>query len=272
MTDFFKQIFSAFSQRIKSPILGYILIAFLILNWKSIFLMVFSDSPILFRFMYVEFNANIWTSYILPVLFGVGAALIGPWVALWAATWTEKPVTKKKFLELKAANKLKTEELRLAEVKNEEVDSEIQRTLQDIQAKQINDVEARKALEGKIDSIRNNNPSQEAAISTQDHINREDLRRKCDTANLLRGDLSNRDKAIQRGFQDDLFENTVKMRRLVSSKVGLDNSARQRLLSDLTEIEEFAINGKLVDATKKFQQFKKNQKIIMSSNSLEMMP
>ncbi len=92
MYEFLKDGAEAFSQRLRSPIIGSIILAVLLLNWKALLYLVFADQPVAVKFHFFDMNTTAWTLYILPVAIGVTYAFAVPWVRL-AGAWVAKTPT-----------------------------------------------------------------------------------------------------------------------------------------------------------------------------------
>lgn len=89
--DFLKDTFEAYRERIRSPILGSILIAFFACNWKAIWFLLFSDVPIVLKFAYFDYQTSPWTLYVWPVVIGTTIALLTPCITLFGAWMATKP-------------------------------------------------------------------------------------------------------------------------------------------------------------------------------------
>ena len=61
MTDFFAQSLQAFQERMRTPWIGSILIAFLLWNWQPLLFLVASDTALLTRFTYFKIHTD-WRS------------------------------------------------------------------------------------------------------------------------------------------------------------------------------------------------------------------
>jgi hypothetical protein len=85
MTEYFKQIVDAWGDRLRSPVLGSILIFFVATNWQSLFYLFFADKPVRARLLYFEANTDGWSLYGTPVIGGVILAIAVPWVSLAGA-------------------------------------------------------------------------------------------------------------------------------------------------------------------------------------------
>lgn len=85
MTEYFKQIFDSWGDRLRSPVLGSILTVFVLTNWQSFFYLFFADKPVRARLLYFDANTNLWTIYVLPIIVGVFLAVVVPWISLGGA-------------------------------------------------------------------------------------------------------------------------------------------------------------------------------------------
>jgi hypothetical protein len=91
MTEYLKQIAEAWSDRLRSPILGSILIFFTLTNWQALFYLFFADKPVRARLYYFDANTDSWNLYLWPVLGGVLLAVIVPWVSFGGAFLSKLP-------------------------------------------------------------------------------------------------------------------------------------------------------------------------------------
>lgn len=175
--DGIKEIFEAFSQRIKSPIFGYVILAFLAVNWKPVFFLLFSGEPASAKFTYLDTNTSWWALLVLPLFFGVLAALAAPWVSLWGAIWAESPTNKKRIRAVKAANEVSKIKNELREEQNKAVGSLIESAKQDAEVQKIENEQVRLEVQKQINEIRNQTNSMNEE-STTDHIDNLPIDRK----------------------------------------------------------------------------------------------
>lgn len=91
MSEYFKQIFDAWGDRIRSPILGSVLIFFIVINWQVLFYLFFADKPVRARLLYFEANTDHWSLYWLPLFCGLFLAIAVPWVTLLGASLAKLP-------------------------------------------------------------------------------------------------------------------------------------------------------------------------------------
>jgi len=156
--DSLKEIFDAFGQRIKSPVFGYILIAFVACNWKPLYYVFFSGDPALEKFSFFDANTDAWSLYLLPLIFGLLSALFAPWVSNWGAWWATKPTNEKRIREVNEAHKVISAKNKwAAERETEKANKEqalIDAAKRDLEIKEIDDDDVRKDLVGDIVSVR----------------------------------------------------------------------------------------------------------------------
>jgi len=82
MTDFFAQSLQAFQERMRTPWIGSILIAFLLWNWQPLLFLLASDTALLTRFTYFKIHTD-WRSLLAyPIASGLVFAALKPWISL----------------------------------------------------------------------------------------------------------------------------------------------------------------------------------------------
>lgn len=112
--DGLRELVEAFSARIKSPIIGSIVLAFVAVNWRAVFFLFFSGEPASDKFVYFTENTTGYSLYVFPVLVGLAFALIVPWINFWGAKAIETPVSKHRSMQLDAAHALAEKKARYA--------------------------------------------------------------------------------------------------------------------------------------------------------------
>ena len=148
MTDFFAQSLQAFQERMRTPWIGSILIAFLLWNWQPLLFLVASDTALLTRFNYFEIHTDWRSLFAYPIATGFVFAALKPWISLgmdWLGAWAihrsklhaDRLAEDRSFkrLDLQAASLKKK-----AEIENEIVDHAIERKTK-IEGAQLNDDE-----------------------------------------------------------------------------------------------------------------------------------
>lgn len=109
--DFLKEYFDTISTRVKSPILGSVLLALVAANWKSIFYLFFAETPAAIRLGFVANSFGFYGSILLPVLGGVALALALPWINLGSARLVRWPLNLLRRLQAEEAIDLRIHKL-----------------------------------------------------------------------------------------------------------------------------------------------------------------
>ena len=148
MTDFFAQSLQAFQERMRTPWIGSILIAFLLWNWQPLLFLVASDTALLTRFNYFEIHTDWRSLFAYPIATGFVFAALKQWISLgmdWLGAWAihrsklhaDRLAEDRSFkrLDLQAASLKKK-----AEIENEIVDHAIERKTK-IEGAQLNEDE-----------------------------------------------------------------------------------------------------------------------------------
>lgn len=102
--QFLTDAFSAMAERIRSPIIGSIAIAFVAFNWKPIFFLAFSSTPILLKFSYFDLMTSLNSLFVYPIIIGTVVALISPFVSLFGFFCASWPITKLRLRQTKLAH------------------------------------------------------------------------------------------------------------------------------------------------------------------------
>lgn len=92
MSDFLKSVFDAWSDRIRSPIIGSVFLVYVACNWKALFYLFFADVPVAVRLAYFELETTSLSLWIIPLIGGMVLSVAIPWVKFvgaWVAQWAE---------------------------------------------------------------------------------------------------------------------------------------------------------------------------------------
>lgn len=114
MTDFFKDVFEAAQQRIRSPFIGSVIVAFIAVNWQALFYLFFEDASVLARidcFNDMTSNASL---YWLPLSIGAIMAVVLPVLRFVFASIVKFPERWLRSLQDEEANSREIEKLKLA--------------------------------------------------------------------------------------------------------------------------------------------------------------
>jgi len=160
-----KEIFDTVSSRIKSPILGSIVVTFVLFNWKPLFFLFFSDETVLVKIEYFDFHTDYLTLYIVPTLAGIILALLAPYISYLGSIWAARPILNKRLLEDSNAHKILEQKNQLAlQRKNQEAiyeQSLIDRAARDVAIKNIPDSEVREKLRLDVEASRSENETED---------------------------------------------------------------------------------------------------------------
>ena len=163
----------AFTQRISSPVIGSIVLAFLIFNWEPIFFVVFAGDAPPEKFDYFHTNTNIKSLLVFPVITGVVFAIATPWIKFLAAIASEFPTRKLRLLQHESAHKILRTKNQLATERESEraiyEQSLINQAKRDQEIKEeITDESIKADLEDKIETSRSASVSSNSPRSTPD--------------------------------------------------------------------------------------------------------
>lgn len=99
--DGLKEIYDSMTSRLKSHVFGSIAIAFVLWNWKVIYVLCFSEMPILDRIEFFDCNTSPWSLYVFPALTGVIWGLLAPSINAGAHWAVARPLNYMKSNDLK---------------------------------------------------------------------------------------------------------------------------------------------------------------------------
>lgn len=160
MTDYLKDIFQAWGDRIRSPFFGSTLISFCLINWKALFYVFLAEKPVRMRILYFEHNTD-WTSlFVLPLISGLILALILPWASFAGAWMARLPRSK-----LHVIQNLEASKRRISEFEQEAKEQEAKARLEE--ASERRKIDSAKRLEeaGRISSGLKNEISNNRGVS-----------------------------------------------------------------------------------------------------------
>ena len=82
MTDFFAQSLQAFQERMRTPWIGSVLIAFFLWNWQPLLFLFASDTALPARFAYFDAYTDWRSLFVGPIATGFFFAAAKPWISL----------------------------------------------------------------------------------------------------------------------------------------------------------------------------------------------
>lgn len=152
--DSIREIFDALSQRIRSPVIGYVILMVLLFNWKVFFFLFFSGESAEAKFTNFDDHTDRWSLFVFPTIVGIAAAILTPWINVvgqWAVT---KPMLIHKKRNAEAAHELALLKAGHKNAENKLIEGLIEAAKQDEQVMQIEDDETRNRLQQQINELR----------------------------------------------------------------------------------------------------------------------
>lgn len=147
MRDLFEQWVEAWSERIRSPVLGSLAIAFVVSNWKPLFFLLFAEAPVWLRIRYFEHHTDANSLIWYPLIVGVVAAFLIPWVTLGGAWVARFPKFLLHRLQQNEGTRREIEQLRI------EAEREAARTKSEEERAKREAAEARRAADREAEII-----------------------------------------------------------------------------------------------------------------------
>lgn len=99
------EIKEAITERIKSPYLGYSLLAFTAINWKAFFILYSLEGSPTYRIMIFNRYTDTYSLFIYPIFIGISIAIASPWAKLAftflskkATEWTEGHILDSRYI------------------------------------------------------------------------------------------------------------------------------------------------------------------------------
>jgi len=153
-----REIIDAVSNRIQAPYFGYSLIAFVILNWRGIFLLLVLDASAQERISAFEQETSFWSAVFLPLLAGAILAVLTPWSRYVFEFISQKPLALRDRLQLNAEHQRTILQTRLEQARSElfgQKEQElIERAKRDEEVASIDDEAVKKRLLGELETLR----------------------------------------------------------------------------------------------------------------------
>lgn len=153
-----RELLDAVTTRIQAPYFGYSILAFLVLNWRAIFLLFMLDAPANERIAIFEQETSFWTVVIFPLLAGAILAILTPWSRYIFEHLSQKPFSLRDRLQLNADHQrtiLQTElEQARSELFGQKEEELIDRAKRDEEIASIEDEEVKKRLVSELAALR----------------------------------------------------------------------------------------------------------------------
>ena len=157
--DGIKEFFEALGSRVKSPILGSVLISFIVINWKVLFFVLFAKVKAVDKFEYFDANTGLTSLFVIPLVSGLALAIASPWIKLGGMHLAKTPREKMKALqhEIDNANLIRKQEstLRIKTLLTTQEEALIEQVKRDQGITQdIQDEDKKAELQKQIDALR----------------------------------------------------------------------------------------------------------------------
>ena len=177
MSDWFKEILSAADSRIRSPIIGSVILFFAVFNWRPIFYLLFSEQSVAIRLRFFEMNTNWYNLYLWPGIVGILAAVIAPWIKLIGAFLVANPVRRLRNMQqdedlkrrIYLMNQSTEEEDATSKLEEAKERRKIEAAKRLEEVSKISNLDTRRKLEGDIRDIRD---IHDGALKNVDYIDR----------------------------------------------------------------------------------------------------
>lgn len=151
-------VLDAVSARIKTPYFGYAVLAFMVLNWRAIFLLVMTDGNPAERLEVFDNNSSPVSLFLAPLLVGTLVAASAEWIRFFFEWVARNPKQWMEIHHLQAEHKraiLKTELEKFRDerfIRKEE--DLIARAKRDEQVKEIENNEVKQQLQHELELLR----------------------------------------------------------------------------------------------------------------------
>ena len=153
-----KEFLDAVTTRIQAPYFGYSILAFLVLNWRAIFLLFMLDAPADQRVLMFDQETSFWTVVFFPLLIGAVLAILTPWSRYIFEHLSQKPFALRDSLQLNADHQrtiLQTElEQARSELFGQKEEELIERARRDEEIASIENEEVKKRLVRELETLR----------------------------------------------------------------------------------------------------------------------
>ena len=174
-----KEVLEAFTNRLKSPVFGYFILALIALNWKVIFYLFASDTSVTDRFNYFDINTNTQSLLVKPVIISIIGAILYPWINLLFIWIIKMPIEYRQIIHISSKNKILIKEQEFEEVRAKLLATKekelISRAKRDKEIKSFQDDDLRDELQKQIEDLRNQVDDKEQNVNASKSTTGPDL-------------------------------------------------------------------------------------------------
>jgi len=205
-----REILEALNSRVRSPLFGYFVLAFIFINWRALLLLWLADEDIEMRIELFCFHTNYSSLLLYPALFAAVGAVTYPWINLFFLRLVNKPAIQKNSLQITTDHKRLMEQTKLESLRNsmfaKKEEGLIEQAKRDQEVQSIEDAQLREKLEKEISSLRKerddlkNASSFEPSLSLEKYTNTKDVEfQRYVYSGKLDGFIANRDLLLTQG-------------------------------------------------------------------------
>lgn len=152
--DAIKEIIVAYFQRIRTPVLGSIILVFVAVNWKAIYFVLFAEVSPELKFIHWDEHTDQNSLYFIPAWIGAGIAIGGPFLSLFSSYLVAWPVNEARLLTQESAHKISLQKAnhqqQIGEYKEALLASKVR---QQFELEKIDDEKAKKEVLEELDNI-----------------------------------------------------------------------------------------------------------------------
>ncbi|PTR16072.1 hypothetical protein C8R31_10286 [Nitrosospira sp. Nsp2] len=153
-----REILEVIESRIKSPVLGYFIFAFVAINWKVIFYLFVENKSALDRISYFESNTDFVFLLILPAIAAGIFSVAYPWINYFFLHLCIKPTELKNSVQARTEHNLLVVKQGLENIRSEILSRRerelIDRAKRDEELNKIEDQEIKEKLKSEIGELR----------------------------------------------------------------------------------------------------------------------
>lgn len=163
-----KEVVDAIKERVSAPYFGYCFLAFVLINWRAIFLLITTEGSPDFRLAAFDSETNFFKLILFPFVFGALAMVLRPWLGLcveFISLWPDKTITN---LRMDSESNKKLRQVKIdriqAVVLAEEERNAIDMAKRDEEINALKDEDVKEDLRRKIRDIRKEKSKAREAI------------------------------------------------------------------------------------------------------------
>ena len=153
-----REILEALGNRVRSPLFGYFVLAFVFINWRALLLLWLADENIEMRIDLFDLSTDYLSLLVYPALFATFCAAIYPWINLFFLRIAHKPAINKNSLQINTDHERLMQQTKLETLRNnmfaKKEEGLIEQAKRDQEIRSIEDAQLREKLENEVDSLR----------------------------------------------------------------------------------------------------------------------